>query len=355
MPFLNLKSAVRADAKGATFEAIELDLDGAVEPQVIAGTGAAQWAGELQSQTALTSKWLDLDLFAAAKGQQSNITGLKQLFVSLVESVAGVGRSLVRLDVEQVKFGGEPAGSLSLDAEHYQDAVRINRLKSGLPGGAHVELAGDLKSAKDGKTFSGEGALRGSNLARIQAFARKSGIDVDLKSEAPFWIAGRMEISAGRFSLKEAKAEIAGEAVAGDVSMETAGDRGRLSLRLEGSNIDSAVLFPNGTARVKGIVRQALGLASGSTAGGGEAGSGSDAQDEPRPIPSLRPTFLFASSPLNSSTTARPTATSTPPPRSAPAGSTLLRQNSRPRWVLLSRCRASSRRRHRRRALRKAR
>jgi uncharacterized protein involved in outer membrane biogenesis len=256
-----LKTQVKGDARGATFEGVELALDGAAEPQIVTGQASAQWSQINRMDAALAAKWLDLDVLAAPQGEQSSIPGLKQLFINLMAGMGGGDAAAVRLDVEQVKFGGERAGALHLDAERRGEAITIRRLKSGLPGGARFELAGELTRDRNGKSpeFTGEGTVRGVNFDRVKAFAQRSGIPVDVKAESPFWIAGKVAISDSRVAISRAKADIGGLAVSGDLEI-TRGERPGLALRLEGDRIDSAVFFPEASGRVHAAVRKAAGV-----------------------------------------------------------------------------------------------
>jgi uncharacterized protein involved in outer membrane biogenesis len=261
-PVFDLKSQVKADARGATFEGVELALDGVAEPQIITGQATAQWSQQSRMDAVLAAKWLDLDVLAAPKGEQSSIPGLKQLFINLMSGLGAGDAAGVRLDVEQVKFGGERAGSLHLDVERRNDATTIRSLKSGLPGGARFELAGELTRDRQGRSpeFAGEGLLRGVNFERLRAFAQRSGIPIDVTSESPFWIAGKLAISDSRFAISRAKAEIGGLPVSGDVEI-IRGERPGIALRLEGDRIDSAIFFPEAAGRVHDVVRKAFGVA----------------------------------------------------------------------------------------------
>ncbi|MGE0054084.1 MAG: AsmA family protein [Hyphomicrobium sp.] len=259
-PVLNLKTATTANASGASFDNVELELDGAAEPQILTGAASANWANDLKFDTKLTAKWLDLDMLAAPHGQQAGIDGLRQLFMALVEGLGGNGSASVQVAIDQVKFGGEQAGALDLDAERHQDVVTLRRLSGGLPGGARIDLSGKIEGAKrDDKTFIGEGTVRGVNFARVQAFAKKSGIDIDLNSDGPFWVAGEVAMGPGRFALTNAKAQISGQLVDGEVRIDS-GARKHVTVRLDGDDIDSAVFFPEQASYVSSVWRHALGL-----------------------------------------------------------------------------------------------
>lgn len=274
-PVFDLKSAVKADTKGASFEGVELSLDSAAEPQIITGTASARWTQDPRIEMALATKWLDFDLLAAPKGEQTTISGLKTLFVTLMEGLGGggPGSTAVRLDVDQVKFGGEQAGLLVLDAERQNDKVILRQLKSGLPGSSRFELAGEIKTAGQGKPplFAGEGLIRGANFEKAQAFAQRSGLDIDLKSQGPFWLAGRVAVNGERVKVTDGKAEFNGQLVSGDVDISQ-GERKKVTVRLEGDRIDTSMFFPRATAHVDTALKRALGQVNAAT--GSEANAG---------------------------------------------------------------------------------
>lgn len=263
-PVFELKSAIKADARGATFDAVELALDSSGEPQIITGKATAQWSGDSRMDAELAAKWLDLDLLAAPKGEQSTITGLKTLFVTLMDGLDGAGSTSIHFDVDQVKFGGEQAGSLQLNAERRQDLVVLRQLKSGLPGGARIELAGEITLPGQGKSpsFTGEGSVRGVNFEKADAIAQRSGIGIDLKSQGPFWLAGTVAMNDTHFAITNAKAEFGGQPVSGEIDI-VHGERKRVAVRLEGDRIDSAIFFPDAAGHVTDVLRQALGQQAG--------------------------------------------------------------------------------------------
>ncbi|MEQ1717998.1 MAG: hypothetical protein ABL907_18825, partial [Hyphomicrobium sp.] len=287
-PGFDLKTLVKADARGATFENVELDLDSAAEPQIITGKASAQWGSEPRFDAALSAKWLDLDLLTVQKGQPASFGSLKQLFVSMIEALAGEGSAGTHIEVEQAKFGGEQAGSLIVDAERSGGVVKLRQLKGGLPGGARFELAGEIKDVAGTKVFDGNGTVRGVNFARVQSFAQKSGGVLDLKAEGPFWITGHLAISDTHFALTGAKAEVGGQSVAGDVAIES-GPRRKVTLRLESARLDSATFFPAEAQHISDVLNQAMGFDRAGATADASTGAGADA-DKLRPAETgLRP------------------------------------------------------------------
>ncbi len=255
---MDFRSRVIADASGAQFDEIAMSLDNAAEPQLIAGTARAVWAGEQRFDLALTSKWLDLDRLAGAGTASATLTQIKHLVLGVIKSVAGDGAAGAKIDVDQVKIGGETAGGLRLDAERRGRAVLVKGLRAGLPGGARLDLVGEVKDDGGNLSFAGNGFAHGSSLARLIAWAEKSGAAIDIKADGPFSVGGKLAIGENTLELTEASAEVSGRPFSGGVSMRDGGRR--VAVTLEGESLDSAEVFPATAAALEGEVRRAFGL-----------------------------------------------------------------------------------------------
>jgi uncharacterized protein involved in outer membrane biogenesis len=255
---MDFKSRVTADAAGAQFDEIAMALDNAAEPQLIAGTARAVWAGEQRFDLALTSKWLDLDRLAGAGTASATFTQIKNLVLGVIQSVAGDGAAGAKIDVEQIKIGGETAGGLKFDAERRGRAVLVKDLRAGLPGGARLDLVGEVKDDGGNLSFTGNGFAHGSNLARLIAWAEKSGAAIDIMADGPFSVGGMLAIGANNFELTNASAEISGRPFSGGFKMSDGGRR--VAATLEGESLDSAEVFPATAAAIEAEVRRAFGL-----------------------------------------------------------------------------------------------
>ena len=277
MPGFDLKARVDADTSGATFDELTLDVVNAAEPQLISGKASAAWAKEPRFDAALNAKWLDLDFLAGSGGQSATFVKVRQLGLAMLQSLAGDGAASAKIDLEQVKLGGEVAGGLKIDAERVGGVMKIKDMKGGLPGGVRYELSGEIKGETGARTFNGEGLVRGSNLARLQAWMQKSGATIDLKAEGPFWVAGRLVAGENQVELTDAKAEIAGHSLSGELKINDKDtndkDRRRIAVRLESSKLDTVSLFPKEALKVEGELLKAFGLEG--EAGGAPAAAAS--------------------------------------------------------------------------------
>jgi hypothetical protein len=262
-PVLDLKSHIEADTAGAKVEDIALSLDNATEPQLISGSATAVWGKEQRLDIALASKWLDLDRLAGAGQDSASFVRVKRLGLSSLRALAGDGGGVAgaKIDVDQVKLGGETAGGLKINAESRGAAVHLTELKAGLPGGSRLDLTGDLKDDNGKVRFAGSGFVHGTNLARLLAWAAKSGAHLDVAADGAFSAEGRMVVDDARFELTEASAEIGGRPFSGDVVVSGDGRR-KVAVTLEGARLDSSELFPETSRTLEDNLRRAFGFSA---------------------------------------------------------------------------------------------
>lgn len=259
-PLLDLTSDLVADGLGAKIENLSLMLDNAAEPQTIAGSAIATWTASPRLDVTLNSKWLDVDWLAGAGKGSAPFARLEQLALGLMQSVSGDSAASAKINLEQVKIGGENAGGLSIDAERQGNVTRLKTFKISLPGGSRLDLAGDLKS-KGGKfSFAGNGFIGGSSFARFKAWADKSGIPLDINSDGPYSAAGKLEIDEHRFLLTAATGDISGRPLAGEFKI-THDDREHLDVTLQAEELDIRQVFPKIAAALGSEFRTAVGLA----------------------------------------------------------------------------------------------
>lgn len=259
---LDLKAEVSADTSGAKFDDITLSLNSAAEPQMITGSAVATWMTPPRLDLTLASKWLDIDRLAGAGQGSASFSKLKELGLGLMQSVAGDSTASAKINLEQVKIGGETAGGLDIDADRTGNITHIKNFNISLPGGSRLDLAGDLKTGDDGKhSFSGGLFVGGTSLARLKAWAGKSGVPLDLTSDGSFSLSGKLDINAARFAVADASGNISGRAFSGDLIV-TQGPRKHMDLTLQAAELDTQEIFPKTANALEASLRKTLGLAS---------------------------------------------------------------------------------------------
>lgn len=260
VPLLDLKADVTADALGAKFDDITLSLDNAAEPQMVTGSAIARWTTPARLDLALSSKWLDLDRLAGAGQGSASFSKLKQLTIGLMQTVAGDGKASAKINVQQVKVGGETAGGLSVDADRDGAVTRITKFNVSLPGGSRLDLTGDLKKIAEGKhRFSGDIFVGGTSLARLKAWAGKSGMPIDITSDGAFSFSGKIDIDETRLAIADASGDISGRAISGDLTIAQGASK-RTDLTLQATDLDTREIFPKTADSLEAELRRALGL-----------------------------------------------------------------------------------------------
>ena len=260
-----IKAHVTADALGAKFDDINIALDSAAEPQIITGSAQAAWAGTPRLDMVLAAKWLDLDRLAGAgegEGEGgASLPKIRSLGLGLLHALAGDGAAGTKIDIEQIKIGGETAGGLKIDADRQNGAVHLKELRAGLPGGSRLDLSGDMTDDNGVMSFDGSMLVHGSSLGRLLAWAAKSGSPIDVKADGPFSAEGRLLSTGKMFGFTDAKAEISGQSLTGEYRVVDDG-RHHTSIIVEGARIDTAQLFPTKAREIETEIRRALGLAA---------------------------------------------------------------------------------------------
>ncbi len=256
-PTLELTASASADASGGALKDVVLSVANAAEPQTMSGSASARWTDAPRLDVHLTSKWLDLDKLAGGHGPDASFEQIKTLTLQLLREVAGDGKARARIDLEQVKIAGETVGGLKIDAERSDGVIRISQLNAGLPGGSRLLLSGDLKNDAGQPDFSGQVFVHGTSLARLKAWAHKSGVDIDIGSNGEFSIDGRVRAGANRFDLTEASVIVGGRTMTGDVSIIDDGHQ-RAEITIESAELDSADVFPTMTRNLEAAVASVL-------------------------------------------------------------------------------------------------
>lgn len=257
VPLMDVSAAIAADTAGARIDDLSMSIQNAAEPQLITGKASTAWGSGARFDIALKSKWLDLDRLAGAGQGAATFARIRHLGLSVLRTLAGNGSAVAKLDIDQVKLGGETTGSMRVNAERRGAAVSLRELRAGLPGGARLDLSGDMKDAGGNVSFSGAGFIHGTNLARLLTWAARSGADLDIKADGPFSAEGRVLIADNRFELTEASADIGGHPFTGDIAV-SGEERRKVSVTLEAARIDTSELFPKTAATLERNLRQAL-------------------------------------------------------------------------------------------------
>ncbi len=251
---LDFKAIATGDASSAMLSDIVISIENAIEPQRVTGMASAKWTGTPRLDVQLSSKWLDLDRLAGRAGQDATFAELKKLADGLLVGVAGDGDASANIDLENVKIAGEAAGGLKINAQRSKGAVRITELQAGLPGGSRLLMSGDIDTADNKPKFDGQVFIHGASLARLKAWAEKSGVEIDLAADGPFSLDSRVRFGSDRIDLSEMSVTIGSGTMTGEVHIVGDGQK-RADITIESSQIDSAMIFPKMTGNLEAALR----------------------------------------------------------------------------------------------------
>jgi hypothetical protein len=260
-PLIDFKARIAGDAKGLRVDGITLAFEHVGQPQLIAGSATAEWQDNLNVEMALSSRWLDLDKVATSRESTGGPFDTARNFISaMMEALPKNADSKVAFDLDQATLGGDAVGNIKLEVARKQGVLLLNNLRAGLPGGAKLAMDGAVADAATGQAFSGDLTLHGTSLARFLDWATKDkALAEELRNDGPFSLQGRLAMSERGIDLTDAGAEISGRPITGEMRYAKK-ERPRVSVTLEGAEIDAGQFWPAGVGTFKRIL-----------AGGGDA------------------------------------------------------------------------------------
>ena len=255
LPLIDFKARVAGDAKGLRLDDIALSFQHVGQPQLISGSASATWTEALNVEMGLSSRWLDLDRVAkSAEGSGSPFNTARNFILAMMEALPKNADSKVTFDLDQASLGGEAVSGIKLEVARAQGTLLLNNLRAGLPGGTKLALDGAIADVANGKAFQGDLTLHGTSLLRFLDWAAKDkALAEAVRNEGPFSLQGRLDMSDSGIALTAAGAEIAGRPITGEVHYSMKG-RQRLSILLEGGEVDAAQLWPAAVSGLKGVL-----------------------------------------------------------------------------------------------------
>ena len=186
---------------------------------------------------------------------------LKQLAIGLMQSVTGDGAAGAKINLEQVKIGGETAGGLSIDAERHGGVDALQDLQGQPARRLAARSDGDLKNDAGKMSFSGNVVHRrhepgaSQNLGReVRPADRHRGRRSRSRREA------KLDIDDTRFALTDALRRHFGAGVGGRLTITHDGGRERTDVTLQAADLDTRDVFPKTSGALNAELRKALGL-----------------------------------------------------------------------------------------------
>jgi len=231
-----LRSRFIGSPLGFTLEDMNVSFDQESRPQVLTGSLKSDWRGTATTQANVSARWLDLDKIDAGKGRSGATGALQALVERLAEVFAGDGAGSGELFVEQATIAGEVVSSLSVRVSRAAGSLMLDKLEAGLPGNSRIEVSGRF-TGEGTLNLDGNVILRGASLQRFLSWGARGSSLPDGLGDGPFLLRSRVGISGPSLRLDEARAEVAGASLAGNIRWDH-GERHSLDLDVEVQSLD---------------------------------------------------------------------------------------------------------------------
>jgi len=241
---LEVKAKIKADVAGAAFSELTLTFELGDSPQVVTGSARATWRTPVTLDMDLASRWLDLDRLAGAAEGASPAVSVAKLAAWMRDLLPGDGVARVGIAIEQANLAGDTIGPLRLALARSVNRLEISELRTTLPGGARVDLKGDISGAADALTYRGTIGLKGASTARFVAWAAGSALAFAADADGPFDLRANIAVDpAGGLAVRDIAGTLAGTALKGSGAYKWR-DRPELTVALEGPKLDARSLLP---------------------------------------------------------------------------------------------------------------
>lgn len=241
----DFKAAVKADAGGATLSDLSLSFEQDGKPQLITGDLKADWRADLKIETALASRWLDLDRIAGAGQNAAPLDSIIPFAMRIRDLLPAESRSRASFTADQANLGREAVSGLRFAMVRTGDRLDIEEARAGMPGGSRGELQGSITGTPDASVFTGSLALRGTSVVRFVNWAVGDLLPADAKGDGPFGLRANLRIDDGRAVVRDLVGDLSGTTLQGAASYRWQG-RPELSLQLEGPQLDARAFVPAG-------------------------------------------------------------------------------------------------------------
>lgn len=237
----DVRGKISGDATAVKLQDISMSLDRAGPPQIVMGEAGMSWLDKVLVNADLNSRWLDLD-GTGGIGQVRPLEAARAFFEALTSLLPVEAETNVGLRLDQVNLGGEAVSGVRLAVVRAGGPLELKEFRANVPGAGRLALDGQLDVSVSPAKFDGNLALDGQSVLKFLSWALKDATVGEGRTDSPFSVSGRMQIADKALELRNAKAEIGGLPVRGEVRLEH-DTRRRLRLALEGNKIDAGQLF----------------------------------------------------------------------------------------------------------------
>ena len=241
---VELRAAVAANTKVATFTDLGLSFEQAGKPQLVSGGAQVTWHDGFEVKSEWAARWLDLDEVLGRTGAAQPLLAVRHLVTAMAGLVPATGRGSATVSVDQFNLGGDALSDARLRIERDSVALRLSEFRVSLPGGTRAQLSGVFPQGAAADVFDGDISLRGASLARLMTWAGQASAVPEGRSEGAFSLRAKIGFEPQAVVVKDASASVGEAVLSGGVSYRWA-ERSRLDIVLEGDDIDLTLVSPH--------------------------------------------------------------------------------------------------------------
>jgi uncharacterized protein involved in outer membrane biogenesis len=265
---VDLTASIKADTRQAAFDDLVVSFDSVGRPQNLRGAARVTWDESVLVDGRLTSKWLDLDTLFRLPAGGSRRGLLRQIVAGGLDEFTG--RADLRLSIEQANLGGAAISGLSARVSHNGQALRLEHLHVGLPGGTTLAGDGVLAGGASDIGFQGHVIVKGDSLERFALWAQLPISQLSGPAARNFAISTAVKLDAASVALTDIEGEVGGGRIAGRLAYDWS-DKPSLTIdgkldSLDLAGFGSDLLQPEALGRLL-LARRALGNLQDATGG----------------------------------------------------------------------------------------
>ena len=260
----DLRAELKGDTTGFELSDLSLSFEQAGKPQIATGSARVRWSGRTDVAVTLKSAWLDLDRIAGAGTGASALELTQGVANAVSRALETEGRTEASLAIDLATLGGDVISGLGAELEQTDGRLNVKTLTASLPGGARISAAGAFEGAGADLRYAGRVNLRGASLARFATWASRGQAAALPTKDGAFTVVGDITLGAKEIAGRNLSLEIGRNMLSGDASWK-AGQPQRLTIALDGSELDVTPLVPPQAEPVQALRDLVAGLAGAKT------------------------------------------------------------------------------------------
>ena len=243
-----LKGDLKATLDHLEIPAFDATIHARGRPQLMKGQLAIAFGERPRIESAVTARWLDLDMLFGDLSEDAKRTPLdllSDLAARALVEASKLGDAAFSASIEQASLGGDLVGAVDLALASKGESITIERFSALLPGANRVTATGEISGSEKGPVFAGPVTLQGSELRPL---LRWSAGDREMSGQTAtgdFSLAAAVTLGGGRLQLANAEGKLSGTSFRGKLDY-SGGDQRLIDLELDSDRLDLREMLGDG-------------------------------------------------------------------------------------------------------------